>query len=277
MNRHDQHESEWRRMSSQPGVGRRMATAVGIAAGSAVGLAMLAGSALPLLSTGVSTPDAAVAAAMQVVGAAMLAWYLVTSLVAIACLAARGAGRVWTAGERRLSALGAPLARRLLVGGTGAVVAAAAVLTPAVAAPASIAPAVAGPVTTLSDDLGWGAGEDGGAEDEPTADDGAEEPEPSAEGPEPEPEPAEPVPPAPQPAEPASASDTDEATYTVAAGDSLWAIAADHLPEGASPADIAAEWPEWFEENRDVIGTDPDLIHPGQVLLVPDHDPEEEA
>jgi hypothetical protein len=52
-------------------------------------------------------------------------------------------------------------------------------------------------------------------------------------------------------------------------GDSLWAIAADHLPAHVSPALIAAAWPAWWSSNRDAIGADPDLIHPGLVLHPP--------
>ncbi|KRE43663.1 hypothetical protein ASG74_02140 [Knoellia sp. Soil729] len=53
-------------------------------------------------------------------------------------------------------------------------------------------------------------------------------------------------------------------------GDSLWSIAARHLGPQASDAEIARAWPQWYELNRDVIGEDPDLILPGQVLSVPD-------
>lgn len=55
----------------------------------------------------------------------------------------------------------------------------------------------------------------------------------------------------------------------VQSGDTLWSIAADHLPRDARPAQIARAWPRWYGANRAVIGDDPDLIHPGQVLHVP--------
>lgn len=78
----------------------------------------------------------------------------------------------------------------------------------------------------------------------------------------------------------------------VRAGDSLWAIAAAHLPapelttqhSGAERvpdrnpahrlppprhAEIAAAWPRWFDVNRARIGDDPDLISPGTRLVVP--------
>jgi len=52
-------------------------------------------------------------------------------------------------------------------------------------------------------------------------------------------------------------------------GDSLWSIAARHLGPCASDAEIARAWPAWFAENRDVVGDDPGLILPGQVLRPP--------
>ena len=54
-------------------------------------------------------------------------------------------------------------------------------------------------------------------------------------------------------------------------GDTLWSIAAAHLGHDAGDAEVARAWPRWFEANRDVIGDDPDLLLPGQVLRVPDH------
>ena len=52
-------------------------------------------------------------------------------------------------------------------------------------------------------------------------------------------------------------------------GDSLWSIVARQLGPGASDAEIAHEWPRWFEANAAVIGDDPDLILPGQQLVPP--------
>lgn len=52
-------------------------------------------------------------------------------------------------------------------------------------------------------------------------------------------------------------------------GDSLWGIAARHLGEGASDAEVAAQWPRWYAANRDVVGPDPDVLRPGQVLRAP--------
>lgn len=60
-----------------------------------------------------------------------------------------------------------------------------------------------------------------------------------------------------------------EDVVTVRQGDSLWSLAARQLGHGASDADIARAWPEWYALNADVIGDDPDVIHPGQQLRIP--------
>lgn len=55
----------------------------------------------------------------------------------------------------------------------------------------------------------------------------------------------------------------------VLAGDSLWSIAERHLGPGADAAEVAEAWPRWWQENRSVVGDDPDLLLPGQRLVVP--------
>ncbi|GAA1700230.1 LysM peptidoglycan-binding domain-containing protein [Kribbella yunnanensis] len=62
---------------------------------------------------------------------------------------------------------------------------------------------------------------------------------------------------------------------TVAAGDSLWGLAARELGPRATEQEIAARWPQWYAANRQVIGSDPNLILPGQVLRVPPTDKEQ--
>lgn len=74
------------------------------------------------------------------------------------------------------------------------------------------------------------------------------------------------TPPAPAPAPPRAAA---PAPVVVQPGDSLWAVAADHLPAGATDAQIAAAWPSWWAANRDAVGADPDLIAPGLRLTPP--------
>jgi hypothetical protein len=62
-----------------------------------------------------------------------------------------------------------------------------------------------------------------------------------------------------------------EATEVVVhRGDTLWGIVARHLGPHASDAEVARAWPRWYAANREVIGDDPDLIKPGQVLHAPD-------
>ena len=62
------------------------------------------------------------------------------------------------------------------------------------------------------------------------------------------------------------------AVHVVVAGDCLWDIAADRLDEAgssASDAAVARAVDSWWRTNAEVVGPDPDLIHPGQVLRPP--------
>lgn len=59
--------------------------------------------------------------------------------------------------------------------------------------------------------------------------------------------------------------------YTVKPGDNLWDISKDHLGGGQN-------WHDLYSENAQTIGTNPDLIHPGQHLNMPGaHDPSSAA
>ena len=61
-------------------------------------------------------------------------------------------------------------------------------------------------------------------------------------------------------------------TWVVAAGDHLWAIAAETLSERHGVTDeraIAEYWMRLIEHNREIVGPDPDLVHPGEVLELP--------
>jgi nucleoid-associated protein YgaU len=60
-----------------------------------------------------------------------------------------------------------------------------------------------------------------------------------------------------------------DAIYVVRRGDALWDVAARHLGPDASHGEIAREWPRWYAANRAVIGGDPDLIRPGEILTPP--------
>ena len=75
-------------------------------------------------------------------------------------------------------------------------------------------------------------------------------------------------------AEPAPGPSQEQASapaaeVTVRAGDSLWSICAAELGPLASDVDIALAWPRLYQANRGVIGGDPALLLPGQVLRMP--------
>ncbi|SDE25390.1 hypothetical protein SAMN05660485_00339 [Blastococcus fimeti] len=62
-------------------------------------------------------------------------------------------------------------------------------------------------------------------------------------------------------------------SHVVVRGDCLWDIAAAALSAGSgrtpSPAEVARATHSWWAANADVIGPDPDLLLPGQVLRPP--------
>lgn len=59
------------------------------------------------------------------------------------------------------------------------------------------------------------------------------------------------------------------AEVVVHRGDTLWDIVRRQLGPNASDAEVADAWPAWHHANRTVIGDDPDLILPGQILRPP--------
>lgn len=69
------------------------------------------------------------------------------------------------------------------------------------------------------------------------------------------------------PAGAAPAEEGADARHVVHEGDSLWSITAEHT--GASDAAVAQAWGELYALNRDVVGDDPSLIHPGDELALP--------
>ena len=66
---------------------------------------------------------------------------------------------------------------------------------------------------------------------------------------------------APSSERPAS-SKTASKNYTVVRGDSLWKIAKAHYGDGA-------QFPKIYNANKSTIGKNPDLIYPGQKLVIP--------
>ncbi len=59
--------------------------------------------------------------------------------------------------------------------------------------------------------------------------------------------------------------------WVVQEGDSLWGIAAAALGKSDAAA-VARYWPKIHRHNRELIGTDPNLLYPGQVLELPAFD-----
>jgi nucleoid-associated protein YgaU len=217
--------------------------------------------AIETLRTAPTAADpAADPAAPLLAAAALLAWALVAWLLALTLSTAAGrlpglAGAVCGQVAQRL----APTAVRRLVEvalGVSVVVGATAVPASAVAAPPPPAPRVAAldwpAATPLPHPLDWPAA--AGPAARGTSAQRVDVRSLAA--------PAEPAP-------AAAARRTAPAVVTVRPGDSLWAIAADHLPAGADDARIAQAWPSWWAANRAAVGADPDLIHPGLQLHPP--------
>jgi nucleoid-associated protein YgaU len=73
----------------------------------------------------------------------------------------------------------------------------------------------------------------------------------------------------PLPDRPVTSTLSDQSVHVVVPGQSLWMIAASTLGADSAPAAIATETSRWYERNRTVIGPNPDLILPGQVLTAP--------
>jgi len=61
----------------------------------------------------------------------------------------------------------------------------------------------------------------------------------------------------------------DPAEVVVQRGDSLWSLAVDQLGDGADELTLARTVERLHHANLDVIGADPDLLLPGQVLRLP--------
>lgn len=59
------------------------------------------------------------------------------------------------------------------------------------------------------------------------------------------------------------------AEVVVRRGDSLWSLVSRQLGAGADPAHICSEVRRWYDANRQLIGADPDLLLPGQILHAP--------
>lgn len=259
------------------------------------------------------------------VGLLAAAWVALSALVGILCVAARAAGRSWTAGERLVLHVAPQVVRRAARVGVGVSVGAGLVLGAGTAQAAEPPTPDAPPVVAV--DLGWRPTAPDAVADAATSspsDDGTGVPEPtSAPAPADVPEPApsqaragdgtdpagtapgdvpaasadptgttpavevpheatDTTPTPPTTSAPAGATQRDaaltvtrEATtgtadeVVVLRGDTLWSIASRHLPPGSTDAQVAQAVQRWFAANAGVVGGDPDLILPGQVLRAP--------
>jgi len=242
----------------------RLASAVLLGAVATAALLGLAGAAgAPALTRlggpgPASSSDVLVVAAAGALGAAVL-WTAAGAAVALLAAALRAGGRAWAPLERLSARVAPALVRRLAAGAVGlgvlGGVAAPAVALPATPAAASTAAAPAAPVTSPAAPA-LAAGPAWPAEGEPWR-----APAPAVVPPARAPAPALGL---ASPQRPGGADDV-----VVRRGDTLWAIAERSLPAGAGAAEVAAEWPRWWRANHDVVGDDPDLLLPGQVLRAP--------
>jgi LysM repeat protein len=195
--------------------------------------------AVTTLRTSSSASDAVLplVALVALLAWSLLAWLTVLTAVVLARRLPGIAGRSAAAAARGM----APAAIRQLVEIALGLSVAAGVLA---AGPASASPSIPPSPPAASATLDW----------------------PSA--PTPAPAPASAPAPAPIAAPPASDL-VPVGSVVVQPGDSLWHIAAAHLPADATARQVAQAWPAWWAANRDEVGANPDLIHPGQQLDPP--------
>lgn len=281
---------------------RPVATAAGLVVAGALALlvagALVSWLADHLASTRLWRVEDVIGPLVVAAGASAAAWAGVSALVAGLCAAVRATGGAWRAGERAVQRWAPGLVRRALA----VAVAAGVGLTGAAGAHATALDAPP-PAATVTVDLGWTPTH----VDEPTAGTAADVAPTAAPAPQDEPSagpdlptaqqepaplagddaptpgaPAAVAPAAPEPATlPVSAPVAPAGTVAATApaepvgtvevrhGDTLWGLAARHLGPDATDAQIAAEWPRWYAANASTIGPDPDLLLPGQVLVVP--------
>ncbi|WP_425956364.1 LysM peptidoglycan-binding domain-containing protein [Xylanimonas sp. McL0601] len=264
-------------------VGRLLALASGLG----VAAAMLAARGVAI------TPRAASPGAraedwveLGIVAAAALAaaWVALGATLGLVVVGAARAGVRWRSGEAAVRRLAPGVVRRLVRAGVGVGVGAGLALGPATAFAAT---PVTGPAAaTVVADAGSAAdGLDasipGGVdlawqptavvrEASPSPASAAVAPSPPATAdPSPSPPPVAPPPPLPSAPRAASAAAPGEGTVVVLRGDTLWGIAARSLGGEPTDAQILEATVRWYDANRGVIGADPDLVLPGQILVRP--------
>lgn len=244
--------------------------------------------------------DTVVVLGIVLLGALVATWFACHLALGAGCLLAATLGRRWLAGERFVAARGPALVRRAVAAGLSISVGlggvAATAQEPALELGwSTVAPGLAATVVESPPELGWTP--------TPPADppvptdrspdvphheaDAPDEPEPAAErdsGAEPDPGAGQdherPGHPRGTPDDDASPGAADRAApderdepvrarrHVVVPGDTLWSLTRGWLDDPDDAA-VAAAWPALYDANRDVVGPDPDLIHPGQELTVP--------
>ncbi|HZK05417.1 MAG TPA: hypothetical protein VFC82_06140 [Actinomycetaceae bacterium] len=229
--------------------GLRSTAGLGIALAATAASFALARSAVTLCqSTDYWRVDAAIGLAIMAIGAVVAAWYAATGIgVALAIATRRGLA---------VDRWGAPLARRLSIG-----------LAVTLVGTAGALPAMA--VPSIPDDITW-AGlastsprelvdqESGLMDDAPAPSETARTvPDDTATANDQIEIPIE-VPPDPPPAR----------AHVVRAGESLWSISADELPDGTKNSEVASRVADWVDANPE-LAANPDLILIGQHLQIP--------
>lgn len=231
--------------------------------------------------------DAVTEVAVATAGALAATWLAAGALLAMVCIAVRTAGASWRAGERLVHRCAPQIVRKALVLAVGAGIGLGMATGASAVAPEPVSSASAA-VEPLDpderDDLGWtvtarststpATAPTPLATSTPTDAATTTTVAPTAAVPATAPAPPAPSSPvettaADRPAAATAPAPAAAGVVVVEPGDTLWSIAASHLPSAATDAEVAAAWPHWYRTNSAVVGPDPDLIRPGQVLTVP--------
>lgn len=202
------------------------------------------------------------------VGTVLAGWVGLHALVALAWVVANRRGLSWAAGERTVARHAPAVVRRLARASVGAGLGLALATPTASALPARAADGVnpGGTEPAVVLDLGWQSTARPAATQDTNGDGAGHRS--GASGSEAAPERSSLV------NRGMRTGAEREPLVIVEPGDTLWAIAADRLTTGQvgadpSDAEIAAAVTRWHRANREALGTNPDLIHPGTVLRRP--------
>lgn len=262
---------------------------LGLALGAAGAAALLGARALAVAPTALGARARVETwVELGVVAAGCLAawWVALGAALGLAVVVAARRGVRWRAGEAAVRRVAPDLVRRLARVGVGVGVGAGLVLAPTTATAAETTPDPGAGAPAATVDLGWQPTAPGAAAVDPAPGPG---PAPVATGGW-GPSDADAAPGAEVPAEPpgahgaeppstatASAVRRDAArpgpapdgSVVVHRGDTLWDIAARWLGGSPADADVLAATVRWHEANREIVGDDPDVVLPGQVLRPP--------